>query len=264
MELLESGRLPPLPFVVLDLESTGLRHGVDRIVQVGVVLVARDGAERMTTVVNPEMPITAESTAVHGITDQMAKEAPLFAGVAVSMARMFAGATCISGFNVRRFDVPFLQEELFRCGAEDFTVGIPVLDVMDLDRVLRPRTLDGVFQHWLGVPAEGAHDAGRDALNTLGILSAMCAGGHVDASQPAQLSVWTVPERDRGILDPFGWFRRRDDGVVVMNRGKHAGVELSRVPVDYLQWMASADEMPPRTVRTVRAVLTKLGAKVRP
>ena len=250
-------RMPPLPFVALDLESTGLKHGVDRIVQVGVVRLSRDGVERLTTVVNPEIPVPRESTEVHGITDEKARAGPLFAGVAVSMARMFAGATCIVGFNVRRFDVPFLQEELLRVGAEDFTKGIPVLDVMDLDRVLRPRTLDGVFRHWMGVPPEGAHDAGMDALNTLGILAEMCVRGDVDATKPDQLAAWSVPERDRGMLDPHGWFKRREDGVVVMARGKHAGVELGRVPVDYLAWMADAEDLPPRTRRTVEAVLAK-------
>ena len=170
---------------------------------------------------------------------------------------MFAGASCIVGFNVRRFDVPFLQEELVRVGSPDFTKGIPVLDVMDLDRVLRPRTLAGVFRHWLGVPLDGAHDAGADALNTLGILSAMCAGGDVDASRPDQLAAWAVPERDRGALDPHGWFVRREDGVVVLGRGKHAGVELGRVDREYLQWMVNTEDLPPRTRRTVEAVLAK-------
>lgn len=247
--------LPPCPFVALDLETTGLKHGVDRIVQVGVVRVMDDRDERYAQLVNPEMSIPAEATKVHGITDEMVSSAPLFGSVAAHMKSMFAGSTCIVTFNGRRFDVPFLQEELIRVGVEDFTAGIPVLDVMDMDRMLRPRTLAGVFKHYTGAELEDAHSAIHDVLATLTVLQAI----PVDMSEPALTAVLATPERDRGMLDPHGWFRRREDGVVVMGRGMHEGVDLARVPLDYFQWMSRADDMPPRTRRTVAAVIKKRG-----
>lgn len=246
--------LPPFPFVVFDVETTGLRIGVDRVCQVGVIRVEEDREIRMAELVNPEMDIPAEATAIHGITTEMARAGDVLAAVAPRMARLFAGASCVVGFNVRGFDVPFVQEDLVRVGAEDFLAGLPVVDLMQVDWVLRPRTLDGVFAHWLpGVAPRPRHGAIQDALDTLDLLRAM----PIDVSHPELIAAVTTPEHERGILDPHRWFRRRDDGVVVMNRGKHAGMELMRAPLDYLQWMAEADEMPPRTVRTVKAVIEK-------
>jgi DNA polymerase-3 subunit epsilon len=69
-----------VPSVVVDTECTGKRPGYDRAVSFGLarfekgVFVA--GLER---IVNPGMPIPAEATAIHGITDEMAAAAPALA-----------------------------------------------------------------------------------------------------------------------------------------------------------------------------------------
>ena len=64
-------------YCVIDVETTGFRPWADRIVEVACVLL--DGcrvAGRWSTLVNPGMPIPAEATAVHGITDGMVAAAP--------------------------------------------------------------------------------------------------------------------------------------------------------------------------------------------
>lgn len=71
----ELAREPDAMTLFLDIETTGLRM-TDRIVEVGVV--DNDGQTVFSSLINPEVPIPTEATAVHGITDQMVCDAPYF------------------------------------------------------------------------------------------------------------------------------------------------------------------------------------------
>jgi DNA polymerase-3 subunit epsilon len=58
------------PIAFIDLETTGLNPSFDRIIELSVVKVRPDGSEEMKSVrLNPEMPISAGTTRVHGIKD---------------------------------------------------------------------------------------------------------------------------------------------------------------------------------------------------
>lgn len=72
-----SSRLADLTCVVFDTETTGLEAS-DRIVQIAGLRIARGRltGERFETLVNPGRPIPPLATAIHGITDAMAAEAP--------------------------------------------------------------------------------------------------------------------------------------------------------------------------------------------
>ena len=55
------------PIVFFDLETTGINVVRDRIVEICYIKVLPNGETKEKTIrVNPEMPIPAESTAVHG------------------------------------------------------------------------------------------------------------------------------------------------------------------------------------------------------
>ncbi|HRD54425.1 MAG TPA: 3'-5' exonuclease, partial [Flavobacteriales bacterium] len=71
------------PLAFFDLETTGTRIGKDRIVQIGIVKLAPGGKRTSwQQLVNPGMPIPAEATAVHGITDLDVAMAPKLEDVA--------------------------------------------------------------------------------------------------------------------------------------------------------------------------------------
>ena len=61
--------------IFLDTETTGTGQ-TDRIIQVGIV--DTHGETLFQSLVNPGMPIPAESSAVNGITDEMVKNAPVW------------------------------------------------------------------------------------------------------------------------------------------------------------------------------------------
>ena len=93
-------------FAVLDLETTGLDPAC-RVVEIAVVRLDRHGApqDAWHSLVNPGIPIP--NAAVHGIDDARVAEAPPFARIAASLARLLAGQVLVA-HNLVGFDRPIL------------------------------------------------------------------------------------------------------------------------------------------------------------
>lgn len=101
---------------MLDVETTGLDPYVDRIVEIACVIVAPGSAPKtFRQLVNPKIPIPAEATAVHGITDAAVRTAQSFADVGVSLAEFMdaAGPMLCAAFNAK-FDRAFIAAEYLR------------------------------------------------------------------------------------------------------------------------------------------------------
>ncbi|GAI18136.1 unnamed protein product, partial [marine sediment metagenome] len=67
--------------------------------------------------VNPGVPIPAEATAVHHITDADVAGEPAFRQYAKSVRDFLEGCD-IAGFNVIKFDLPCLEAEFARANVE--------------------------------------------------------------------------------------------------------------------------------------------------
>ena len=110
--------LQDVPFVLLDIETTGLEaHGGDRVVE--IALIRRLGGEttrRWETLVNPDRAISVDAYAVNRIEASSLSNAPLFALVADTLVDELAGAVIVA-HNVP-FDVEFLNVELARIGRD--------------------------------------------------------------------------------------------------------------------------------------------------
>jgi DNA polymerase-3 subunit epsilon len=104
------------PIVFLDLETTGLSLTQDRVVEIAMLKVSTDGSRQMKRrLINPEKPIPAEVSAIHGITDEMVKDAPTFKQLANEIRQYLEGAD-LGGYNSNKFDWPLLAEEFLRAG----------------------------------------------------------------------------------------------------------------------------------------------------
>ncbi len=102
------------PLAFIDLETTGINLGTDRIVEIAIVKILTDGTRSIKRkLINPEMPIPKASSDVHGITDDMVKDAPAFKQVAHELKQMLDGCD-LAGYNSNRFDIPLLMEEFLR------------------------------------------------------------------------------------------------------------------------------------------------------
>ena len=106
------------PIVFIDLETTGTNLATDKIVEIAMIRIAPDGAKQVKRkLINPGMPIPEAAAAVHGITDEMVKDAPVFKQVANEIKQFLENAD-IGGYNSNRFDLPLLMEEFLRAGLD--------------------------------------------------------------------------------------------------------------------------------------------------
>lgn len=149
-----------VPIAVLDVETTGLVAGADRIVEISVVRVFAGRTELvLDTLVNPERRVTG--TEVHGITDFDVVDAPTFSQVGHDLARSLAGSL-VAGYNVY-FDIRFIHDELGRAGIR---CALPHMCLMYLRPMLglgkKCCLADACLAH--GIEHEGFHTASSDAL----------------------------------------------------------------------------------------------------
>lgn len=158
-------------FVVLDLETTGLRPGEDRVTEVGAVRVrGGDVLGELQTLVHPGRPVPPAVTAVTGISTAMLADAPPIAGVLPTLLEFCRGAVLVA--HNARFDTSFLDAELAR--AERPRLAHDVVDtarlarrlVRDEVRDLRLATLANHFR----ARTRPSHRALQDARATVDVL----------------------------------------------------------------------------------------------
>ena len=157
-------------FAVLDVETTGLVPGRDRIVEIAVVRtdVAGRVVDEWSTLVNPERSVGASH--IHGITAVDVRHAPHFAEVAGEFAARLAGRALVAHNAV--FDLGFVRMEYARLGVP--IPAVPYLCTLEASRDylpdLRRRRLSDCCDA-LGVSQLGAHSALGDARAAAGLLA---------------------------------------------------------------------------------------------
>jgi len=79
------------PFVVIDVETTGLLPVEDRVVEVGAIrLVGGKEDGRFHSMIQPGRPMPEAARAKNGITDDMLKDAPTFDKIAGDLRKFMA------------------------------------------------------------------------------------------------------------------------------------------------------------------------------
>lgn len=249
------------PLAFFDLETTGIRIGRDRIVQIGIVRLMPDGSrESYQTLVNPEMPIPAEATAVHGITDLDVAMAPRLQDVAEEVLEHLAGCD-LGGFNVIRFDVPFLSEELHRVGTAWDTSTARIVDAQRIYHKMEPRNLSAALKFYVGRDHEGAHDALADVEATADVLLAQLERYSELPQTVAELGEISG-DRQRS-PDAAGKLKFDDKGHVCLGFGKYSGWTLENIGRNdpgYLQWLMIKAELPASTLAIMKNVLSNMEA----
>lgn len=105
-------------YVIVDLETTGGRAGVDRIIEIGIVV--HDGfrtLETFSTFVNPERQIPEFISNLTGITDDDVCQAPRFLDIAPRLLELMGENDVFVAHNVG-FDYGFLKKEFAALGFE--------------------------------------------------------------------------------------------------------------------------------------------------
>jgi DNA polymerase-3 subunit epsilon len=218
-----------------------------------------DGTRKvLRKLLNPEIPIPEQAAAVHGISNEMVKDAPTFKQVAAEVKQFLEGCD-LAGYNSNKFDIPMLMEEFLRAD-KDFKIdGRKLLDVQKIFHMLEPRTLSAAYRFYCSKELEGAHGAEADANATWEVLEAQLErypqlGNSID-------DIFKVIGEEE-IVD----FARRmvvQDGKIVFNFGKHKGKEVEKVLLQersYYDWMMQGD-FPQHTKRKLTEILNKVYLK---
>ncbi len=183
-----------LDVALLDVETTGRDASVDRVVELGIVVGRRgEVVAKYNWLINPGMPIPAEVTAIHHITDEMVADKPRFETIAHEIAAALKG--CVPAAYNALFDRAFLMSEFSRAKAD--TTGVPALtrEVEWLDPLVWAREIQegeksrslGDVATRLGIALENAHRAQDDAEAALRVLYALGTDSRIPTAYGAMV-----------------------------------------------------------------------------
>lgn len=103
-----------MKFAVVDLETTGGKAELGRIIEIGIVLLDDfEVVKTYQTLVDPGQPIPEFIQNLTGINDEMVLGKPQFSAVAEEVAELLKGRIFVA-HNVQ-FDSRFIRAELKRC-----------------------------------------------------------------------------------------------------------------------------------------------------
>lgn len=230
------------PILFFDIESTGLNVATDRIVEICAVKVMPNGDQEVKTRrINPTIPISPESQAIHGISNEDVKDCPTFKQIAKSLAQWMAGCD-IAGYNSTKFDVPLLSEEFLRAEVDFDFRKRRMIDVQNIFHKMEQRTLKAAYMFYCKKDLEKAHSAEADTLATYEVLKAQLDRYPDDLKNDMDfLAEFSTKTKN---LDYAGRIVMNDKDVAVFNFGKHKGTPVTEVlqkEPSYFSWMMNGD-----------------------
>ncbi len=244
------------PIAFIDLETTGVNLSTDRIVEVAIVKILQDGTRQVKRkLINPGMPIPQQTIDIHGITNEMVKDAPTFKQAANEL-KQFIENCDMGGYNSNRFDIPMLMEEFLRIGITIDLSTRRMIDVQHIFYTMEPRTLTAAYKFYCEKDLISAHSAEADVNATIDVLlSQIKRYSQLGNSLESILSV--IGEEK--VVDYARRFVFDDKGVEVFNFGKHKGrpvVDVLRAEPQYYDWMMRGD-FPLHTKQKLTEILNK-------
>jgi DNA polymerase-3 subunit epsilon len=243
------------PLAIIDLETTGVNVATDKIIEIAIVKLLPDGTTlNKRKFINPQIPIPKSSSDVHGITNEMVKDAPVFKQVANEI-KQFLDNCDLGGYNSNRFDIPMLVEEFLRAGLEFSMEGRKLIDVQKIFHSMEQRTLAAAYKFYCQKELINAHSAEADAIATLEILHAQVVR-YPEIGATIESILNCIGEED--CVD----FARRMimvEGIEIFNFGKHKGkavAEVLKAEPQYYDWMMKGD-FPMNTKQKLTEILNR-------
>lgn len=230
------------PLIVFDIEATGISPRADRIVELAAIRIDPDGTETSGYwLLNPTIPIPVETTAIHGITDEIVRDQPTFKDKALDILSFFGDAD-LAGFNAGRFDIPMLAEEFTRAGISFDADRRRLLDAQRIFHTREPRDLSAALKFYGDRTHDDAHGAEADVRATLDVILGQFKR-YADLPQDME-----TLDRTFNPIDPFNADRvgrlRWQDGEIIVNFGKKKGAKLRDLVNDdpgFLKWIIKND-----------------------
>lgn len=210
------GRLNQDTFICLDCETTGLDAKKDAIIEVAVVKFAgSEILDSFESLVDPQIPIPASSTAIHHITQQMVEGKPRIDQLLPELLARIGGHVII-GHGVG-FDVEILREAARRYTIPCLLEKNPILDTLRMARLYGGSAVNSLAmlgQHF-NIPDHDSHRAMGDVRVNVELFRQLIKN-HTTTEK--LLELLTKP-----IL------------MNIMPLGRHKGRPIKDLPLNYLQ-----------------------------
>lgn len=228
------------PIAFFDLETTGLDQAKDRIIEIAIIKWNPDGSlDEYERRVNPERPISPESSTIHGIYDADVANEPTFKEIAHEVANFIKNCD-LGGYNSNKFDLPVLAEEFLRAG---HTVDFQTRKLVDVQQVFykkEPRTLAAAYKFYCDQELINAHSALADVKATVEVLQSQLQRYQDIGNTAAALHDFT------GSGEIVDYARRiiKKDEDYYFNFGKHKGkkvIDVLRIEPQYYDWIMQSD-----------------------
>lgn len=228
---------------VFDIESTGLDISEDRIVELSILKITPDGKEESLTLrLNPEIPISKESSEIHGIMLEDVKDCPTFKEASEQIAA-FIGTADLAGFNSNKFDIPLLAEEFLRAEHDFDMCNRKFVDVQNIFHKMEQRTLVAAYRFYCDKDLTDAHSADADVKATFEVLKAQLEKYKDLENNIDFLAEFSSNDKLRR-ADFAGRLVRNKKGEIIYNFGKHKGKtveDVHKTEAGYYGWMMNGN-----------------------
>ena len=250
------------PICFFDLETTGVNVSLDRIVEISILKIFPNGnKESKTWLVNPGVPIPLEASNIHGITNDIVKNEPLFKMIASDIKSMINNCD-LAGFNSNKFDIPLLAEELLRSEIDFSLDNVATIDVQNIFHKMEQRTLSAAYQFYCGKSLDNAHSSKADTLATFEVLESQIEKYNDLENNVSFLSDFSKRVKN---VDLAGFIKYNEDNIPCFSFGKHKGKTVDYVLENesgYFGWLLNAD-FPMYTKKVLTQIrLNKLNNKL--
>jgi len=221
---------------VIDTETTSLDTQTARIVEIAFQQWKETGmVKEWSSRINPGIPIPAETTRIHGITDADVAGRPTFKQLAPNLAKGFSNCS-FCGKNCR-YDLRILAAEFARAGVAWSYLGAYIIDADRLEQLGEPRHLTNLYKKHTGKDLIDAHSALADVQATSEVIVAQLEKYEkVLPRDLKRLHEMSWP----GFIDAEGKFKIID-GVACVAFGKWNGKPMKSVDPSYWDWLLGAD-----------------------
>jgi DNA polymerase III subunit epsilon len=204
-------------FVCLDCETTGLETDKDRIIEIAMVRFNfEETLDSFETLIDPQIPISEVSIAIHHIDDSMVKGKPKIHEILPKVFE-FVGTSIIVGHGITN-DIAFLCSAAKQHTMPCKLAAHPYLDTLRMARLYGEspiNSLEKLRQHF-NIAEEGAHRAMNDVIVNIEVFKYLAR------------RYKTTEQIVNRLKSPIQ--------LKTMPLGKHKGRSFPEIPVEYLRW----------------------------
>lgn len=227
--------------VIFDIETTGLQIFKDKIVELAYIKIFADGRIKKDEMIfNPQMLISPEATAIHGLKNKDVCGKPTFRKKAQELWQVFNDCY-YGGFNIINFDLPILRREFIRVGMDFNFKASRVIDSRVIYQYMVPRSLSATYRYYCGKKFKQDHAALGDAEITAEILVKQL-------EKYSEIRDWKFVNKIHQLTEEaridssrkFYW----ENGKAYFAFSEYRGIALAEVAKThpkFLQWMLKSD-----------------------